>query len=347
MLGICLKRYSMSPTGNAIRLSTKVDIPIEVGLPHFIHDDQVDENGPLYGNFKLSLQSVVCHRGNSVDSGHYISLVRGTTPVQSTERHSSEDTKHWLRFDDLATERITLVDIEEALNTETPYLLFYQIVPVDGDPEDIADKTRPHSFAPSEGKDSGIADMSLHTTDLDSNSHNSNPSRRPSVGYLQSEVSRGRSSDIDGRRQSVAFSEPEKHPKDHRSAAVDDGTDDHQQPYRRSSIERSHPHSRSASRTTEKRASTFSKIAGMVSRERLVLEGSEDRREVLVSAIEVTSNSTDGNNAQNLLKKERPRGKSSNREKNSTRERSSNRLGKGPLTSKHKANKPDRDCIVM
>lgn len=117
----------MLPNGNAIRLNTYVDIPTEIGLPHFIQDDRMDENAALYGNFKLLLQAIVCHRGNSVSSGHYIALVRGA------EDASNPDGAQWMRFDDLAPERVKHVDIEKALREESPYLLFYQIVPLDED----------------------------------------------------------------------------------------------------------------------------------------------------------------------------------------------------------------------
>lgn len=134
VLGLCLKRYSFTRSGRAIRLDTAVDIPIEIGLPHFIQDDKMDDEGPIYGNFKLSLQSVVCHRGSSVDSGHYIALARTTLPAKGSEQ---EESSHWIRFDDLATQRVSLIDIKRALKEETPYLLFYQIVPVEGDPGNL------------------------------------------------------------------------------------------------------------------------------------------------------------------------------------------------------------------
>lgn len=141
VLGLCLKRYSYTRNGRAMRLDTIVDIPIEIGLPHFIQDDNMDDGGPLYGNFKLSLQSVVCHRGSSVDSGHYISLVKTTVPPRGSE---TEELSYWIRFDDLANPRVTLVDIKRALQEETPYLLFYQIMPVDGDPGNLlSGETRP------------------------------------------------------------------------------------------------------------------------------------------------------------------------------------------------------------
>jgi hypothetical protein len=47
-----------------------------------------------------------------------------------------------MRFDDLAADRITRVNIEEALKEESPYLLFYQIVPIDDSftEENLSDK---------------------------------------------------------------------------------------------------------------------------------------------------------------------------------------------------------------
>ena len=161
---MCLKRYSLTDGGKAIRLNTRIDIPTEIGLPHFISDDSMDEDGPIYGNFKLSLQSVVCHRGHSVDSGHYISLVKGTSTALDTEHgpkaDSAQDPNHWMRFDDLASERITLVDITQALKDETPYLLFYQIVPIDNDSANVTDGESLPLYAASEAVDSGIGGMS-------------------------------------------------------------------------------------------------------------------------------------------------------------------------------------------
>lgn len=147
ILGMCLKRYAVRPDGETVRLDTYVDIPTEIGLPHFIKDDNLEDDAPLYGNFKLSLQAVVCHRGSSVDSGHYISLVRGSSlaafdSVSCSDFSLRNDmfldhNNYWLRFDDIAEERITLTDIEKALKEESPYLLFYQILPTEADPADL------------------------------------------------------------------------------------------------------------------------------------------------------------------------------------------------------------------
>lgn len=131
ILGICLKRYTFTHQGQAVKRTTHVDIPLEIGLPNFIQDDKMAENGPVFGNFKLSLQSVVCHQGNSVDSGHYISIIRNSDL-------KGEGKDSWLRFDDLAPERVTLIDVELFLKSsteQTPYLLFYQVIPIEGEPE--------------------------------------------------------------------------------------------------------------------------------------------------------------------------------------------------------------------
>ncbi|KAK4891117.1 hypothetical protein LTR27_010190 [Elasticomyces elasticus] len=142
MLGICLKRYSYTNEGQARRRNTYVDIPLEIGVPDFVSDDNMEDGAPLTGNFRLMLQSVVCHRGYSVHSGHYVALCRGRAanaqrPASqdsghgSSESHEAEDQDSWMRFDDLAKERISYVDIHKALREEMPYLLFYQVVPID------------------------------------------------------------------------------------------------------------------------------------------------------------------------------------------------------------------------
>lgn len=237
VLGLCLKRYSYTDTGRAIRLNTYIDIPIEIGLPHFIHDDKIDDDGPLYGNFKLSLQSVVCHRGISVDSGHYISLVRSTFPARNSEQ---EETSHWLRFDDLANPRISLIDIHKALKEETPYLLFYQILPVEGDPGNLTsgEKSAPPSYSTSK---SDIATTVTDTTSsgpLESliaiSSTDSQPDTRSSRPSSDNPDTRGRSSEAVRRSSAISFSDQLPQPdrssldlnrEQHASAGV--GTSDH------------------------------------------------------------------------------------------------------------------------
>jgi hypothetical protein len=128
----------MTEGGVPIRQNTYIDIPDSLRLPHFILDDrQVEENG-LSAEYKLVLQSVVCHRGESLQSGHYISFCR-VAPKLLTDnrRHDSDpppdyEEAQWVKFDDLSYEsRISPVDdFKQALKDEMPYLLFYQIVPI-------------------------------------------------------------------------------------------------------------------------------------------------------------------------------------------------------------------------
>lgn len=149
VLGICLKRYSYTNTGQAQRLDTYVDIPLEIAVPNFVSDDAMHEEGPLVGNFRLVLQSVVCHRGVSVNSGHYVCLCRGRAGNAQNQLGpngrkgsqgsiDSEDTEDmWMRFDDLAKERVSYINIHQALKDEMPYLLFYQMQPIGEDGHSI------------------------------------------------------------------------------------------------------------------------------------------------------------------------------------------------------------------
>ena len=110
-----------------------VDVPLEIGLPHFVHDDTMADSGAALGNFKLVLQSLVCHRGQSLDSGHYVSLVRGVAPDDAKRNRmpGSPAEDSWILFDDLSQERVRHVDVRQTLKDETPYLLFYQVIPIE------------------------------------------------------------------------------------------------------------------------------------------------------------------------------------------------------------------------
>lgn len=156
VLGIALKRYQVSNQGVASRLDTYVDIPLEIAVPAFVSDDNISDDSPLVGNFKLVLQSVVCHRGSSVNSGHYISLVRGQAANAqnrgSLDRpdspYSDDEEDPWMLFDDLAKDRVTYVDINQKLKEECPYLLFYQVQPIDDIPPTYEEScSRPPSDA--------------------------------------------------------------------------------------------------------------------------------------------------------------------------------------------------------
>lgn len=127
----------MDANGTMKRQNTYIDIPDSLRLPHFIIDDRHVEEAGLTAEYKLVLQSVVCHRGDSLHSGHYISFSTVAPKLLTDNRRHEKDPPpdyeeaQWVKFDDLANERVTTVDdIKESLKQEMPYLLFYQIVPI-------------------------------------------------------------------------------------------------------------------------------------------------------------------------------------------------------------------------
>ncbi|KEY69866.1 hypothetical protein S7711_06422 [Stachybotrys chartarum IBT 7711] len=139
VVGICLKRYLMTETGVPKRHNTFIDIPDSMRLPHFMlaGEGGDEESKDLNTGYKLVLQSVVCHRGDSLQSGHYIAFARVAPKLLTDNRRHDFDPPpdyeeaQWVRFDDLdVNERVSYVDdIREALKAEMPYLLFYQVVP--------------------------------------------------------------------------------------------------------------------------------------------------------------------------------------------------------------------------
>ncbi|KAK6463676.1 ubiquitin carboxyl-terminal hydrolase-domain-containing protein [Scheffersomyces coipomensis] len=126
ILPICLKRYSYdSSSSSATRSKKRIIIPPFIDLPQFVADD-VDDETP--GNYRLILESAVCHRGNSINSGHFISVVRKDSDnVNMTEEEGHTAT--WYLYDDMKKKsRIVEKSFAEIFNTEWPYMLFYRLV---------------------------------------------------------------------------------------------------------------------------------------------------------------------------------------------------------------------------
>ncbi|KAL8306365.1 hypothetical protein RB597_003101 [Gaeumannomyces tritici] len=194
VVGICLKRYMMTELGQPRRQNTFIDIPDSMRLPHFmlVNDAKVEESNGLSAEYKLVLQSVVCHRGESLHSGHYVAFSRVAPKLLTDNRRHDKDPPpdyedaQWVMFDDLQVEdRVVYVDdIKESLKDEMPYLLFYQIVPmmdvtaasVDGttstEPPSYNDSTinitattsGTASYSPTTNTDSERPDMSRQTS---------------------------------------------------------------------------------------------------------------------------------------------------------------------------------------
>lgn len=131
----------MTESGQPQRHNTFIDIPDSLRLPHFMlangpNLETTDSNG-LSTEYKLVLQSVVCHRGDSLQSGHYITFARVAPKLLIDNRRHNFDPPpdyeeaQWVLFDDLEETRVTYVDnFKDALKAEMPYLLFYQVVPM-------------------------------------------------------------------------------------------------------------------------------------------------------------------------------------------------------------------------
>ncbi|KAL2269723.1 hypothetical protein VTJ83DRAFT_1907 [Remersonia thermophila] len=142
VVAICLKRYTMTDKGVPVRQNTYIDIPDSLRLPHFMVVDGENEQDPngLSQGYKLVLQSVICHRGESIHSGHYVAYARVAPKLLTDNRRHDHDPPPdyeeptWVRFDDLVVDkRVEPVDdIQECLRRqeEMPYVLIYQIVPM-------------------------------------------------------------------------------------------------------------------------------------------------------------------------------------------------------------------------
>ncbi|KAJ0420871.1 ubiquitin carboxyl-terminal hydrolase-domain-containing protein [Aspergillus carlsbadensis] len=350
ILGMCLKRYSMLPNGKATRLDTFVDIPTEIGLPHFIQDDSMEEDGPIYGNFKLSLQALVCHRGNSVDSGHYIAIVRGTSagapPASShgSEQSNEDAPRYWMRFDDLAAERVTLVDIEQALKTESPYLLFYQILPVDVDAAAAnLSNNAPSSVGSAEPQDLEGTDLSprLRPNQLGGRYKSGRPSLEitvaddPSSLALSTEDSTDAQSTIAGLGlHSAPSMSPRLVPRDE-----DESRSSFSFSRRGSRATRSNPGSRAGSQVSENRISaTFSRFAGRLSKDKI----GSDSFAIDDDDDETTKNESTGLTVESIksgdIRDRSPRrSRFSDRQKEKGKDKSRERRGR----------KLERECTVM
>lgn len=321
----------MTPNGKALRRDTYIDIPLEIGLPHFIQDDKMEEDGPVFGNFKLSLQSVVCHRGNTVDSGHYITLNRGQAPNAGPNANAPHNDPQdcWMRFDDLAAERVSYVDIKQALKDETPYLLYYQVQPIDEEPVYVSYEEKPPSYSESDSKDSGVAGLS-------GNNQNSKDSieEAPEVGEVEDisdigrckfdrpslEIPRGRQSMTSDRRMSIPLTDTYAD-----STRLDPNA--YTGSRRESKVDTAGSASRAGSQTRDNRLSTtFSRLTG---------RGSKETAETTESTLEGSKNSNAANATdKSKLKKEK-------------REKSKTRPHAIIMKGKNKSEKPDRECMVM
>lgn len=124
ILPICLKRYSFSSVSStAKRPLRRIIVPPVINLPEFVADE---ENADIPGEYKLILESAVCHRGTSISSGHFVSAIRkDLSDISCEEAHSAP----WMLYDDMAKKgRVVQKTFKEVFDKEWPYILFYRLV---------------------------------------------------------------------------------------------------------------------------------------------------------------------------------------------------------------------------
>lgn len=124
ILPICLKRYSFNAgSSSAKRSARRIIIPPVITLPEFVADE---ENADIPGDYKLVLESAVCHRGTSISSGHFVSAIR-----KHSHDVTPEEAQHapWMLYDDMAKKgRVVQKTFKEIFDKEWPYMLFYRLV---------------------------------------------------------------------------------------------------------------------------------------------------------------------------------------------------------------------------
>ncbi|RLV94806.1 hypothetical protein JA1_001586 [Spathaspora sp. JA1] len=133
ILPICLKRYQFN-NSTAIRSQKRIIIPPVINLPNFVVDDIDEENL----GFKLILESAICHRGNSISSGHFVSVIRKQEQDEAAEDEEDDDDDEkaynakWYLYDDMRKHRrVVEKTFGEVFSTEWPYMLFYRLVPIE------------------------------------------------------------------------------------------------------------------------------------------------------------------------------------------------------------------------
>jgi hypothetical protein len=349
----------MLPNGAPKRLNTYIDIPLDIGLPHFISDERMKEEGPLFGNFKLVLQSVVCHRGVSVDSGHYIALVRANEHERpgTSRSESEEDEEKWLRFDDLSNQRVTEVDIKKALREESPYLLFYQVQPIN---EELASRGDPPTYAEAQSVLPSVDPSRETLTSVPSTSvtdtHTGGEWEKVNLADAhfdaqdaEEPVSRGSMSS--NRRSSIVIED-----EGSIRGLTQPPTPDDQKPSfltasRRGSRIFGGSKSRSGSPTGETRLSlTLSRLTGRGSKDKLVTTEPPSTEDPIIVADKVKS-AENGQQGPSPVKEKKDFGLSrskSKKEKKDRKRSKSREPGAAMEKGKHKdKSRPDRECIVM
>ncbi|KAK3202369.1 hypothetical protein GRF29_161g930874 [Pseudopithomyces chartarum] len=334
VLGICLKRYMMSP---------------DVG----------------------SVPS-----GVSVDSGHYVSLVRANKPPpqqrpSTPHNETAEDEDSWLRFDDLSNPRVVEVDVQQALREESPYLLFYQVQPID---EELASRGDPPSYDEAQSVSTSAApsretlssETDATTTDIDITEWEKvNSVKGPSsvVDSVTGAEAPGRSSVSSDRRSSFAIEDHDANPSNLVRGRPPPTPDEQRSSFlsasrRNSKAWLSGSKSRPSSESGENRLSiTLSRLTGRGSKDKLVASENASSEDPVI-VVHETPTSTESTQTikptppASPEKLHKDTGVSRSKSKKHFRSKSRDPPAPGadgvPSKGKQKSkNRPDRECVVM
>ncbi|KAI0201100.1 cysteine proteinase [Astrocystis sublimbata] len=381
VVGICLKRYMMDKDGVTKRQNTYIDIPDSLRLPRFIAGDKHLEEGGLTADYKLVLQSVICHRGDSLHSGHYISFAR-VDPILLTDNRRCEkdpppdyEEAQWVKFDDLENERVTAVDdIKESLKQEMPYLLLYQIVPIVDVAASSIGSIEPGPPAYHNGTPTIVTEDNLRLQDYEMVSRKTSsyfdnssgiPSAPPSVRFSVEMDHPGRRSfaDEDGylganRRASIAYGDMMASDSAITSAdpspAVSPGEGTTAQRLSRAAARLKPSKSRPQSQTGETRISQTMSRLGFIKPSREPLRDSnysnhyEDNEFVIVNGVsDGLSNGLSNGTSSDLENEGTPRlSFSKGKEKEPKQKKNKSKTPNDRPKSSHK-NVPDRECVVQ
>lgn len=136
---VVLKRYRYDHMGGSTKIKRRVDIPVTIDFNKFVNQNIDDPLCPTCGhliNWTLHFKSAVCHKGDSLFSGHYISYVRVKIQDAILEQGNGaedENNYYWLKLDDMNTSnRVTQIynNNSDSVYTdlaENAYIIFYEL----------------------------------------------------------------------------------------------------------------------------------------------------------------------------------------------------------------------------
>jgi ubiquitin carboxyl-terminal hydrolase 10 len=120
VLVVQLSRWAITREGEVVKLDNVVSLASKLIIPREM----------IFGatsGAEYQLQSIICHRGNTPNSGHYVTYVLGGTSVAAPAVGENESATAAVANDSRVT-RTTLQQALKDAEKDAPYLLFYAMV---------------------------------------------------------------------------------------------------------------------------------------------------------------------------------------------------------------------------